>query len=541
MANIPKWLETAVFYQIYPQSFYDSNGDGIGDINGIAQKLDYIQSLGVNALWLNPCFVSPFHDAGYDVTDYYTVAPRYGTNKDLYRLFQKAHERGIRICLDLVVGHTSIEHPWFKASSQHTRNAYSDRYIWTSSVWDKGDSSICFVMGQAERDGNFATNMFYCHPALNYGYAKPGQSWRQPVDAPGPRANRREVRKIMDFWLGHGADGFRVDVAPSLVKLDPGLKETTKLWREMRHWLQKRYPEAVLIAEWGHPEKAISAGFHVDFMLHYGLAAYSRLFLSDDCVFRRKGGGNIQEFLDVYLAQLAGVGRRGHISVPSGNHDCRRLRSGGRTLGELKVIFTFLLTWPGTPFIYYGDEIGMRYAKDLPSKEGGYDRTGSRTPMQWEAGPNAGFSTAQPSQLYLPIDPRQDRPTVKAQAKNPASLLNHVRKLIALRTESRALQASGKILPLQAQNRKRSFAYLRTHGKEKVLVAINPASQPTRVCLDGITIGQELLLIGRGVHVERKGKRTVLVMKGVSYAVYRVCGTLPLQAKKGFSVSALAT
>ena len=135
MKNIPEWLEKAVFYEIYPQTFYDSNGDGIGDLNGIRQKLDYLQSLGITAVWLNPCFESPFMDAGYDVSDYYKVAPRYGTNDDLRLLFAEARLSGIRILLDLVPGHTSIEHPWFKASCRPERNPYSDYYIWTDSVW----------------------------------------------------------------------------------------------------------------------------------------------------------------------------------------------------------------------------------------------------------------------------------------------------------------------------------------------------------------------------------------------------------------------
>ena len=183
--RIPNWLNNAIFYQIYPQSFYDSNSDGIGDIPGIIQKLDYIEWLGVNALWLNPCFVSPFQDAGYDVADYYNVAPRYGTNQDLKRLCEQAHRRNIKVCLDLVPGHTSIEHPWFKASCRHERNEYADRYIWTNSTWDPVDNHMKFIIGYAERDGAYATNFLYCQPALNYGYAKPDPRypWQQPVDA----------------------------------------------------------------------------------------------------------------------------------------------------------------------------------------------------------------------------------------------------------------------------------------------------------------------------------------------------------------------
>ena len=163
--SIPSWLEEAVFYEIYPQSFYDSNADGIGDINGIRQKLGYLKSLGVNALWINPCFESPFQDAGYDVSDYYKVAPRYGTNADLHALFDEAHRSGMRILLDLVPGHTSIEHPWFKASCQHTPNEYTDWYVWTNSAfaWRLQDFKV--VSGYSERNGSYVSNFFYFQPA----------------------------------------------------------------------------------------------------------------------------------------------------------------------------------------------------------------------------------------------------------------------------------------------------------------------------------------------------------------------------------------
>jgi len=197
--NSNEWIKEAIFYQIYPQSFYDSNGDGIGDINGIIQKLDYIQSVGFNALWINPCFVSPFQDAGYDIVDFYRIAPRYGTNAHLKKLCKEAHQRNIRICLDLVAGHTSIEHPWFKLSCKPGRNKYSDRYIWTSSTRVRPDGTLPFIRGYAQRDGNFAANYYYCQPALNYGFADPNpqQPWQQPVNAPGPLASRQELLKIM--------------------------------------------------------------------------------------------------------------------------------------------------------------------------------------------------------------------------------------------------------------------------------------------------------------------------------------------------------
>lgn len=180
MAN---WLENSVFYEIYPQSFCDSNGDGIGDIPGIIGKLDYIRELGCNALWLNPCYLSPFGDAGYDVADYCQVAPRYGSNEDLEHLFQEAHKREMHVILDLVPGHTSTEHPWFKESSKAEENPYQGRYIWSDSVWrDVADYEgiTGSLRGLFLRDGCVAVNFFSNQPALNYGFANPKEPGRAP-------------------------------------------------------------------------------------------------------------------------------------------------------------------------------------------------------------------------------------------------------------------------------------------------------------------------------------------------------------------------
>jgi maltose alpha-D-glucosyltransferase/alpha-amylase len=242
--GMPSWLEDAVFYEIYPQSYYDSNGDGIGDLKGIIAKLDYIKSLGCTALWLNPCFESPFMDAGYDVSDYYKIAPRYGTNADLETLCEKAHAKGIKVLLDLVIGHTSVEHKWFKESCKAKRNKYSDWFIWTDSVWKTPENLKC-ISGFAERDANFITNFFWCQPALNFGFAKPDpkQPWQLPVDHPSVKEVRAEVWKIMKFWMDLGCDGFRVDMAGSLVKLDDDQAETAKFWQEIRKKLDKEYPK----------------------------------------------------------------------------------------------------------------------------------------------------------------------------------------------------------------------------------------------------------------------------------------------------------
>jgi glycosidase len=266
----PKWLETAVFYQIYPQSFSDSNGDGIGDLPGITAKLDYIQSVGCNAIWINPIYESPSGDAGYDVADFYKVAPRYGTNQDLKNLCAEGHKRGMHVCLDLVAGHTSIAHPWFQQSALAEPNRYSNWYIWTPEGEDVPGSQP--FPGEHNRSDRYLPNFFPFQPALNYGFALPDpkKPWQLPTTDPACIAVREELKSVIKFWLDLGADGFRVDMASSLVRNDPDHKGISALWHSYRSWLDKEYPEAVLIAEWSDPAVAIPAGFHIDFLIQIG-------------------------------------------------------------------------------------------------------------------------------------------------------------------------------------------------------------------------------------------------------------------------------
>lgn len=535
MNRLPAWLEQAIFYQIYPQSYADSNGDGIGDLPGVIQKLDYIQALGVNAIWLNPCFDSPFQDAGYDVRDYYTVAPRYGTNDDLKRLFDEAKQRGIRVLLDLVPGHASIEHPWFQESSRHEPNPYSDWFVWTDSVWSWDNPGVRTVNGYSERDASFVTNFFYCQPALNYGFAYIDRPWQQPVDAPGPQAVREELRNIMRFWLEMGAGGFRVDMAGSLIKNDPGGRATASLWREMREWLEGAFPDAALVAEWARPRTSIvEGGFHMDFCLPFGTPGWVSLFRKSDGFgpgtdrygwnfFDKSGHGNICAFLDEYMTNYSAVKGLGHIAIPTGNHDIGPRLGQRRDADDLELIFLFLLTMPGTPFIYYGDEIGMRGIDGLPSKEGAYGRTSVRTPMQWDDGPNAGFSTAPEHSLYLPVDLDPERPTVARQETDPGSVLNRVRRLTALRTAHPALGASGDFEPIYAEAGKHPFVYQRSLGSERILVAINPADRPCETVLpDGLIAADPELLHGYPDALMRQGDGWVIALPGVSGVVYRI-------------------
>ncbi len=531
----PSWVANAIFYEVYPQSFLDTNGDGIGDLPGVIAKLDYIRSLGCDAIWLNPCFESPFGDAGYDVSDFYKVAARYGTNADLKLLFKEAHKRGLRVCLDLVAGHTSTEHPWFQKSAQATKNKYTNRYVWTDSVWH--GAGVPAVSGFSERDGAYMTNFFHFQPALNYGFAKPDpkKPWQLPVEHPDCLATREEMKNIMCYWLDAGADGFRVDMASSLVKGDTDFKETMKLWADMRAMYDTEYPEAVLIAEWSDPARAIAAGFHIDFLIHFNDPAYTSLFRSEPerdlfgmfenvtrSFFDRKGRGDIRVFLDYYLKHYRETRGAGHISIPTGNHDIMRLAEG-RTMEELKVAFTFLMTMPGVPYLYCGDEIGMGYVRGLVSKEGGYNRTGARTPMQWSSGKNAGFSTAKAKDLYLPIDPAKNRPTIRAQETDPESLLNYFRLLSKLRREHPALGGDGDFEPLYAEKNQYPFVYQRKLGAETIVVAVNPSAQAVSADIrPGKVIPNPRSLSSHGATVERTKSGWKITMAGISFGVFKL-------------------
>jgi glycosidase len=531
----PSWLEEAVFYEIYPQSYFDSNADGIGDIPGIIDKLDYIQSLGVSGIWINPCFVSPFQDAGYDVADYYQVAPRYGSNGDLQRLFREAKERGIRILLDLVPGHTSIEHPWFKESCKPEKNKYSDYYIWTDSAWKWEIPGYKVISGFSQRNGCYITNFFYSQPALNYGFAcpDPSQPWQQSVNSPGPQMVRSELKNIMRHWLERGASGFRVDMAGSLVKADPGLRETSRVWQEIRAWLDKEFPETCLISEWGNPAQAIPAGFHMDFALPFGMPGYTALLRkhydagpgSDPygfSFFEATGHGNIREFLDNYLYHYDQTFGNGLIAIPSGNHDINPRIGMDRSIEEIELVFLFLLTMPGTPFIYYGDEIGMRSFPNLPSKECGFNRTGSRTPMQWSNDLNAGFSKAEPKELYLPIDPDPQRPNVKDQENDPHSLLHRVRKIVAIRKRYPALQASAKFEVLYAKAGKYPFVYKRSNEHEQYLIILNPAGYHVEAEIDANSEMIPKTVYGiDGIIVQHNGHLKIS-MPGISGGIYKI-------------------
>ena len=497
----PEWLDNAVFYEIYPQSFRDTNADGIGDINGIIEKLDYIQDLGCNAIWINPCFQSPFGDAGYDVEDYYTVAPRYGTNEDLIRLFEEAHRKDMHILLDLVPGHTAVTHEWFKKSMKAERNEYTDRYVWTDCIWVE-PTGMGSIRGISDRDGSCAVNFFSHQPALNYGFYQPDpeQKWQQSMDAPGPQATLAEMKNVMAFWLSMGCDGFRVDMAESLVKNDPESKGTIALWQNIREFLEEEFPDAAMVSEWGDPQRSLEGGFHMDFLLEFGTSHSNDLFRCKEPYFSSRAKGNIYDFVESYKENCEKTAGKGLMCMFSGNHDVDRL---ARHLhgDELKVAFAFILSMPGAPFIYYGDEIGMRYVEGLKSVEGGYNRTGSRSPMQWNHGVNLGFSNASPEKLYIPTDDKPNSPTVEDQMKDPNSLYYEVKKLIALRREHSALLSDGDIEFVSDGADGSPLAYIRSSADEKILVVVNPADREAVLNVPG-DWKETLYEIGGAVVVE---------------------------------------
>lgn len=607
----PEWLRDGVIYQVYPSSYKDSDGNGIGDIRGVISELDYIESLGVRAIWFNPLFVSGWIDGGYDVIDFYRVDPRFGTNNDMVELIEKAHAKGIKVMLDLVAGHTSDKHPWFIQSSQDTNLQYSDYYIWSDRLPDaKAEKDLetmlkdpnymqntigKWMKSEYPRNKFYMKNFYACQPSLNYGYANPDPSrpWEQGVDAPGPKAVRQELKDIIAFWYGKGVDGFRVDMANSLVKNDKDKKEIMNLWREIREWSDKNYPDHVLMAEWGSPKYCLAAGYNIDMDLN-GTKAHNRRMYFDrkhqadgGSYFSLNGGqpsvkdlyGNawpedkidskttaaemLKEYYDYFTDCLESTETMGYFATITGNHDHLRINMGARnTPDQLKVMLTWVLTMP-MPILYYGDEIGMRSLVDLPNVEGanhnGKERSGARTPMQWTSGETAGFSTCSPDKLYLPVctewSPATSYPqyldwkknfeagkvkpiakgeiTVESQDKDPESILNWTRELIALRKSSEALWADSKFIPIFNESQPYPMVYLRSNGKETFLIALNPTGTRKSLTLNDEVSSYRSMTEGvKGIvnpvaslgkcSYKRTGKGDVLTLEATSGIIIRL-------------------
>lgn len=435
--SLPRiWWQDAVFYEVFVRSFMDSNGDGIGDFNGLTSKLDYLKSLGITALWLMPIHPSPSYH-GYDVLNYYAVNSQYGSLDDFKHLVDEAHTRNIRIIIDLVLNHTSIQHPWFIAANSDEKSSYRNWYIWSdtspSNKWVQGKS-----------------NNYYAY----FGDGMPDLNYQNPEVT-------LQMEKMSSFWLKTiGVDGFRVDAAKHLIEEGSKLENTasTHTWlRDFYTFYKTENPDAYVVGEVGGAGGLIAKTYsgQMDQIFNFELAsaivnsamggANSSVNSAYKFILHDKPDGNFATFLT--------------------NHDQNRVMStlNGQT-NKAKVAASLLLTAPGTPFIYYGEELGMQGKK--PDEN-------IRLPMQWTNDlATAGFTSGQPWR-----EPGNNTATINVndQEKDPTSLLNHYRTLISIRKKFHSLQ-TGSLTLLETGN-PGVFAILRKEGQETVLVLINLSAQ----------------------------------------------------------------
>ncbi|RLC86519.1 MAG: maltose alpha-D-glucosyltransferase [Chloroflexi bacterium] len=496
MAN--DWYKDAIFYEVCVRAFADSNGDGTGDLPGLTSKLEYLQELGVDAIWMLPIFPSPLRDDGYDVSDYFSIHPDYGTLDDFRALVAEAHRRGLRILVELIPNHTSDQHPWFQASRdpEHPEHAkYRDWYVWNASDQKYRDTRIIFLDTEPsnwtydEVRGEYFWHRFFSHqPDLNY-------------DNP---AVQRVMLKVLEFWLDLGVDGFRVDATPYLYEREgtscENLPETHAYLKRIRAFVDAYAPGTLLLSEANQwPEDVrpyFGAGdeFHMNF--HFPLMP--RIFMA----LARADRTSIEQILartpDLPVNCQWGTFLRCHdeLTLEMVTPEERefmwnfyapeprmRLNLGIRRRlaplldndrARLEVADSILLTLIGSPVLYYGDEIGMGDNIWLE------DRDGVRTPMQWDDGPNAGFSTAPAERLYAPVIDDETygyrQVNVAAQRANPGSLFNRLRFLLQVRKEHPAF-GRGE-LKLLSPSSTAVLAYLRSHAQETLLVVNNLSSEP---------------------------------------------------------------
>jgi maltose alpha-D-glucosyltransferase/alpha-amylase len=442
----------------------------------------------------------------------------------------------MKVIFDYVITYTAIDHPWFIESCKQNPNKYTNWYVWNDNVWkmEEGEFSNRFIQGYGQRNGNFMRNFYWSEPALNFGFGKPdsNKTWQLPTNHPDVLAMREELKKIFCYWMDMGADGIRADMAGALVKGNDVNGDTKKFWKEIRQIVQEKYPQAFMVSEWSYPKDALDGLFHADFFHWFDgyndvaqkeswriLNGYSE----GHSFFDKEGKGNIAYFLSKYMEQYNETKNKGYILLPLGNHDNARMNVN-RTTDELEMIMAFGITMPGIPFIYYGNEIGMRELYDMPQIEGAYKpRAGARTPMQWTSGKNRGFSTADFSKLYLPVDTSDDAPNVETEQQDTHSLLNRVKKLIELKHTEPALAAYAEFVPLYAKENTYPLVYARANGKETIIVILNPAEKSAMAEFQmDIPYKKLQLIAGKEIKVNQKNKMMVLDIPGITYAVYKV-------------------
>ncbi len=494
------WYKNAVFYELYVRAFYDSNGDGHGDLPGVIHKLDYLKSLGVDCIWLLPIYPSPLKDDGYDVADYYDIHPDYGTLEDFKALLDAAHARGIRVILDLVLNHTSDQHPWFQAARADRNSPYRDYYVWSDTDQKYRDARIIFLDTETsnwtwdEVAGQYYWHRFYAaQPDLNY-------------DNP---AVQEEMLNVVRFWFDLGVDGFRLDAVPYLFEREgtncENLPETHAYLKRLRAFVEEHYPDRMLLCEANQRPHDVRAylgdGDECHMAFHFPIMP---------TIFMALRRGVVTDMVDA-LARTPSIPENCQWCTFLRNHDELTLEMVSEeerewmweqyapeprmrfNLGirrrlaplldndrrKIELAHALLFALPGAPILYYGDEIGMGDNVWLP------DRNGLRTPMQWTDAPNAGFSTAAPERLYAPVvsTPPYDPPhvNVAAQDRDPHSLLNAIRRLITVRKRHAAF-GWGSFAWVDVGT-PQVAAMLREHRGERILALHNltDATQPIRV------------------------------------------------------------
>jgi len=497
------WWKHGVIYQIYPRSFSDSNGDGVGDIRGITDKLDYLEWLGVDALWLSPVNKSPMYDFGYDISDFRKIDPLFGTNRDFDRLIAEAHRRGIRIIMDLVINHTSHLHLWFVQSRSSRSNPKRDWYIWMDGTKGRPPNNWRAAFGGSAWEWDRETGQFYLHSFLK---EQPDVNWRN-------EALKKAMFGEVSYWLERGVDGFRLDVVNWYVKdkkfrdnpyvrglsyaprpydlqehiFDRNRKRTHRVLKEFRSLLDS-YSERMAVGEVFSPPPG-DPGLAASYLGDGGDELH--LVFDFSLLYSRWSGRRFLKIVRKWLALISEDAWPCHVLS---NHDqprhAGRYRSGRHTMARARVAAMFLLTLRGTPFIYYGEEIGMsdgrirrRDIRDPAGKK--YwpfyrGRDGARTPMQWNELAGAGFTTGSP---WLPINPDHTTVNVEAQREDPGSLLNFYRRLIGLRKNTNALNRGEWVQAKKASDG--VVAWYRLHEGEKVLVVMNFTRRHRRLFLGG--------------------------------------------------------
>ena len=499
----PQWFKDAVIYQLHVKAFQDSNGDGIGDFRGLTESLDYIKELGVNTLWLLPFYPSPQRDDGYDIADYHEVHPSYGTKADFRQFIREAHRRGLKVITELVINHTSDQHPWFQAARlAPAGSAKRDYYVWSETVKKWSDTRIIFTDTETS---NWAwddtAKAYYWHRFFSH---QPDLNFNNPHVI-------KAVIRVMGYWFDMGVDGMRLDAIPYLCERDDtnneNLPETHDVLKQMRAALDARYPDRFFLAEvnqwpedvreyFGDGDECHMA-YHFPLMprMYMAVAAEDRQpildimaqtpDIPDNCqwaIFLRNHDELTLEMVTererAYMYKAYATDQRMRINVGIRRRLAPLMENNRR---KIELVNSLLMSIIGSPIIYYGDEIGMGDNFYLG------DRHGVRTPMQWSPDRNAGFSRADPQSLYLP--PVMDAMygfqavNVEAQSRNTSSLLAWMKRLIAVRKAHPAF-GRGKLRFVRPGNRK-ILAYLREHGDETLMCVANlsRSSQPVELDL----------------------------------------------------------